>query len=756
MKNGYLVNTLLACGVAAAGLGTSLSAMAQQESLALEETIVTARKRTEDLQDVPVSVTALTDQLNLTTVRDLADTQAFVPNLLIDTTPGNQGASISIRGISFQETDKSLDPPNGVILDGVYIGTSAGTLLNNFDIERIEVLRGPQGTLFGKNTIGGAINVIRTAPTKEWGAKLRVAAGDYGQQEVQGLANIPLTEKGGLKLYGSKVESDGYIDNNLIHEDLGGADYQQIGATLAFDITEDFDASLTYEHVDDNSDLGAWANFNKYSDFTCLTSIGGLPEAGIPAADTPFGSGCMELDPNSDKDHNSVNAPNTPSNNFDNANLTMNWKLGEWDITAITGYLDRDEDLRLEYDASYNEFLYVLAQNKYEQFSQEIRTNGDLTDDIHLTAGLYYWDSNYHQFQESYDMWYYFGFNETMNPAFIPGAISQTLRGKGDNEAYAVFASIDWSLTERLQLDLGGRYTWEEKTFTGRTGAYNYNPGGIPIIPEGPTQHFNDNWTEFSPRAALQYTLSDEAMVFGSYSNGFKSGGFFARTQDIDGLQSYDPEYVDTYEIGVKSQMWDNRLRLNATAFYTEYSDKQEDVIQADASGAVGTVVLNASDVEISGLEIELTTVLTEHLTTFANFGYIDSEYANFEADLIGDGVVTDNSDLKLRNTPEFTVQLGGTWTQPLSFGELSVNYNYYWRDDYQTIFQNDPLGHVDAAGFHNASVDLAFLEHYRVSVYGRNLSDERYARVILIPPVSSFGQWNEPLNYGVELIMEF
>ena len=229
-----------------------------------------------------------------------------------------------------------------------------------------------------------------------------------------------------------------------------------------------------------------------------------------------------------------------------------------------------------------------------------------------------------------------------------------------------------------------------------------------------------------------------------------------ARTQYIDGLQSYDPEYVDTWELGFKSEFWDNRMRLNATAFYSDYTDKQEDIIVPDPTGAVGTVVANASEVEIMGVEIELTAALTDKLRVFANYGYLDSEYTEFDADINGDGVITDNSGLILRNTPENTVQIGGTWAQPLSFGELAVNYNYYWRDEYQTIFQNDPLGHVDSAGFHNASIDLFFLDHYRISAYGRNLSDERYARVILIPPVSNFGQWNEPRNYGVEFSLEF
>ena len=731
-------------------------AIAQEESFALEEVIVTARKREESLQDVPVTVTALSEQLDKSTLRNLAQTQEYVPNLLIDTTPGNQGAAISIRGISFQETDKSLDPPNGVILDGVYLGSTAGALLNNFDIDRIEVLRGPQGTLFGKNTIGGAINVIRSAPTKEWGTKIRLSAGDFGREEIQALVNMPLTDSGGLKVYASKLESDGYIENDLINEDMGGTDYQQVGATVAFAVTDTFDLSFTWERVDDDSDLGAWGNYNKFSDFTCLTSIGGVPEAGIPAADTFFGSGCKELDPYSDEDHSSMNDSNTPDNTYDYANLTMDWLIGDWRLTSITGYMDRDEELRLEYDASHNEFLTVLAENEYSQLSQELRINGNLNDNINLTAGLYYWESDYDQFQESFDMWYYFGFNESMDPAFGPGTVSQDLAGEGDTEAWAVFASIDWTLTENLLLNLGGRYTYEEKSFTGQSGNYWFLPADVAIIPQGPTVTYEDDWSEFSPRVALQYSLSDDAMIFGSFSSGFRSGGYFARTQDIYGLTSYDPEYVDTWELGVKSEFWDNRVRLNATAFYSDYTDKQEDVIVPDSTGAVGTVVRNASEVEIMGLEVELTAALTERLTVFLNYGYLDSEYTEFDADINGDGIVTDNSGLTLRNTPENTVQAGATWAQSLSFGELALNYNYYWRDEYQTIFQNDPFGEVESAGFHSASVDLFFLDHYRVSVYGRNLSDERYSRVILIPPVSNFGQWNEPRNYGVEFTLEF
>jgi iron complex outermembrane receptor protein len=730
-----------------------MSALAQEETLALEEVIVTARKREESLQDLAVSVTAITGQLDRASMQTLQDVQNFVPNVVIDQTPANNGATIAIRGISFQETDKSLDPPVGVILDGVYLGVAAGQLLNNFDMERIEVLRGPQGTLFGKNTIAGAVNIIRTAPTKEWGIKAKLGAGDWDKREVQAVINTPLSQRGGLKIYGNSIEHDGYIENNIIGDDIGDVDYEQIGATIAFDFTDNFDLSFTAERINDDSELGAFANFNTTGELTCLST---LDIEGVPSASAPPGTGCMEFDDESDEDHSSQNEPNYNEVTNDYYNLTMNWMLGDWRLTSITGYVDREEEFRLEYDASRVEFLYIDAAHDYEQTSQEFRINGNLGDSVNLTAGLYYWESEAYQFQESYDMWYFFGLGFGPEGGLNPGDVSQDLESVVDNEAYALFASIDWSLGEKWLLNLGGRYTYEEKTFTGGTGAFNYVPGGFPLVPSGPVRKLEDDWNEFSPRVALQYYPNDDMMFFGSFSSGFKSGGFFARTQDIAGLNSYDPEYVDTWELGMKSEWWNNRARFNATLFYSDYTDKQEDVIVPASDGSVGTIVTNASDVEMYGAELEFTALLTDKLSMYANLGLLESEYTEFDADINGDGIITDNSGLELRNAPETTFGIGADWVQPIGNSELGLHYNYYWRDEYQTIFQNNPLGEVDAAGFHNASIEYNFLDHYKVSLYGRNLTDERYARVILITPVSNFGQYNAPRHYGVEFTLNF
>ena len=407
------------------------------------------------MQDVPISVTALSEQLDRSTVRSLQDVSNYVPNVSIDRIGSNNGVSISIRGISFQDTDKSLDPPAGVILDGVYMGVIAGGILSNFDMQRIEVLRGPQGTLFGKNTTAGALNIIRTAPTREWGAKVKLGAASWDRVEVQGVVNMPVTDNGGLKLYAHMDQHDGYIKNNYIGDDIGEVDYAQLGGTFSFNLTDNFDLSLTAERIEDDSDVGAYSNFNQGTDLPCLISLGIIPDP----SGAPFGSGCQELDGQSGEDNSSVNEPNWSEVTNDYYNLTMNWALGDWLVTSITGYIDREEEFRGEYDASQVEFLYILAEQEYEQFSQEIRANGDIGDNINLTAGVYYWDSEFDQFQESFDMWYYFGIGFGPEGGLWPGAVSQPLDGTGENTAYAIFASMDWQLTDSLMLNLGGRFT---------------------------------------------------------------------------------------------------------------------------------------------------------------------------------------------------------------------------------------------------------------------------------------------------------
>ncbi|MCB1687517.1 MAG: TonB-dependent receptor [Halioglobus sp.] len=755
-----------------AGSGTYplVAAHAQEKTLALEEIIVTARKREESVQDVPVSVTALSAaELRRSSIRDLRDVTAYVPNLLVDKVTALQGgAAIAIRGVSYQEIDKSLDPGIGVLLDDVYLGTNAGQILENFDLERLEVLRGPQGTLFGKNTIGGALAIFRTAPTKELGGKVQGTLGDFGRQDVRGLLNLPMTENGGVKLWASKLHSDGYIENTTINDDVGSQRYENAGATVAYDFTDDFALAFTYERTQDKSDVGAWANDNKYLNEVPYDS----PDAPAPAdlagllpwvtPGTPYtGSrvGFRDFDPGSDDNHVSQNGRNTGNSNVDYVNLTLNYTLGDWYLTSISGYIDRNENSRLEYDANSIPFLDVESDTDYSQYSQEFRVNGEIGD-VELTSGLYYWYSDYDTHSVTNDLF------EWLN-GFPDGSVG-TISQHGKTESYAAFTSADWSVTEKITLSAGVRYTWEEKTMK-PVGQAFYLPNGTQIDASGnPTNvppvalEADKDWDKWSPRLGAQYQFTDDMMAYASFSQGFKSGGFFGRiTLATPGsLRSFEPEEVDTYEIGLKSTWWQDRLRVNAAIFTSDYSDKQEEILVADAGGNVDTVVANASSATMEGAELEVSALVYEGLTVFVQGGYLNAEYDEFRNDIPGlppGTLPADASVLEMRNAPKYTFGTGLNYVHSL-FGHSQMSYDvvYNWRDDYVTIFNNDPLGEVDSAGFWNANIDYTYKEMLTVSVYGRNLGDERYNRTVTIPPIATFSQWNEPRNYGVMVTYDF
>ncbi|MEZ5502287.1 MAG: TonB-dependent receptor [Halioglobus sp.] len=508
--------------ILASGGAMPVTAQAKKNALQLEEIIVTARKREESVQDVPVAVTALSEvELQRSSIRDLRDITPYVPNLLVDKVTALQGgAAIAIRGVSYQEIDKSLDPGIGVLLDDVYLGTNAGQILENFDLERLEVLRGPQGTLFGKNTIGGAIAVFRTTPTREFGGKVQATAGDYGRQDIRGLLNLPMTDNGGVKLWAAKLKSDGYIRNTTFGDDVGGQNYEDAGATIAYDINTDFNLSFTYERTQDKSDVGAWADFNKYFDeFPYPTEDAPADLAGLlPLAAGLGNTGFRQFDTGSDENHNSQNGRNDGDTNQDYYNLTLRYTMGDWLMTSITGYINRNEYARLEYDANHFEFLTVESNTDYEQFSQEIRFTGNIGD-VALTNGLYYWDSNYDTHSATYDLFEWL--------AGLPDGSYGTISQHGKTESYAAFSSADWAVTEKITLSAGLRYTYEEKTLE-PVGQQFYLADGTPLQPPVSAVHVSADWDKWSPRVDAQYNFTENLMAYASYSGGFQKWRLFS------------------------------------------------------------------------------------------------------------------------------------------------------------------------------------------------------------------------------------
>ena len=766
MSKPRTVRNVLASACSAALVSTMVSTVsyAQESSFALEEVLVTARKRTESIQDFPVSVTSISKELKEASIRRLDDLQSFTPNVYIRTTSGIPGgAAISIRGVSYQETDKTLDPSIGVIMDGLYLGTSSGALLNNFDTQRVEVLRGPQGTLFGKNTTGGVVNVIRGDVTMAWGGDASVTLGDDGREDIKGVLNVPLIdEKLGVKLFANQIKSDGWVKNTTINEDVFGDDKKTYGFAAQWRPSENFDIKLHYEHNEDETDTGANVNASQPGqDLDC--NLEGLL--------WPIGCEGNPGNKNkNDKDHTSTNDRNSNDSEYDTVILTMNWDFGPFLLTSITGNRDMDEQYRFEFDGGTQTFLNFDYVNEWEQFSQELRLTSNFSETFEFVGGLYYWDVDYLQ------DWYVYELLWTLDRigGIVPGVpggagfTEDTVSRNGqsqDTESYAAFAQGDWLISDKWTITAGIRYTYEEKDFTGGDGIV-YTPAPGDPAQNFPTRDFKDDWSETTGKLGFRYTMNDDIMLFGSWSEGFKSGGFFGRQANFDLDPTYEPEYVTNWELGMKSEWLDGRMTFNPTVFFNDYEDKQEDVLIPIDFTNVATAIRNAGTLEIFGVELELQFQVTQAWNIRMSYGYLDAEYDEYEADLNGDQIITDNTDITPRNTPENTFGFNTTYTLPIGPGELVGFASYRWRDEIEVLaFRdptpgskgNDPLGHLDS--IENLDLTVSYIWNdgrYRLTGYGRNVTDERERVVSRIPDLTSWASWNQGANYGVEFAVSF
>ncbi|MBT3897137.1 TonB-dependent receptor [Pseudomonadales bacterium] len=733
---GGLIGGLLgALPYVALTLGSAAVSTTVSADSVLEEVIVTARKRSESIQDVPVSVTAIGQELKESSVRRLEDIQNFAPNLYIRRTPGiASGAAISIRGVSASESDKSFDPAIGVVMDGMFLGTSSGVLLQNFDIKRIEVLRGPQGTLFGKNTTGGLINVIRGDVTMEFGADIDLTAGQNGRQDIKAVVNLPvIDDKLGVKLFAANIQSDGFVWNSTLDEDVGGDDIQNYGFTALWNATDTFNLKFHYEKFKDQSDQGAYTNVNQAGELTCV--FGGCQST---SADGP--------------DQNSANGRNDSDNEYDTFIATANLDLESFLLTYIGSSRDMDENNMQHFDGAPVDLLRMRFFNDWKQTSHELRMTSQFSDRVEFVAGVYHWDVDYVQRWDVGDL-----HHQLSNIGVIPVPLSPTvLSSNGQSQestSKAVFFSGDLHLNDQWTVTAGLRWTEETKDFIGGNGGAFYDPAlGEPIPGLVDPQPFNGKWSEVTPKIGFQYQHDEDIMVFGSYSEGFKSGGFFGRQANFDINPTYEPEYVESFEVGMKSTLLDGRMIFNPTVFLSQYKDKQESILIPINLSNVATVVRNAAVLDMWGVELEAQYQITDAWYLRATYGYINAEFDSYLADINGDQTITDNSDLRTRNTPENTFGLTTTYTIPVGNGDLKALLSYRWRDEVEMIANNDALGHLDSLDDLSATLTYSWDdERYRVTAFGRNMTDQREQKVGRIGGLTSRGWWNEGATYGVE-----
>lgn len=732
----------IAVGLAStAGLMTSVQATAQD--FTLEEVIVTATKRAESIQDVAVSVSAIGVELKQATVRRLDDLQTYAPNLYITRAPGiASGANITIRGVGTLDTDKSLDPAIGVMMDGMFLGTASGVLMQNFDIERVEVLRGPQGTLFGKNTTGGLINIIRGEVTMEWGGDISVAFDEHGREDVKAVVNVPLMEDTlGVKLFAAQIKNDGFVRNTTLNQDVGGDDVQNYGFAMKWAPSDNFDLKFHYERTNDESDQGAYVNENLATDLTCAL---------------PFTASCQSTSTDG-PDQNSANGTNFSDNVYNTFILTANWEFDNFLLTYIGSSRDMDEANNQHFDGAPADLLSMNFFNDWDQSSHELRFTSDFDGPIQVVGGLYSFNVDYEQRWDVAHLHYALSLIGAVPIPLTPTTLSSNGQLQ-ETDSIAAYISADWSINDQWTMTLGGRYTEEEKDFIGGNGGSFYDPAAGDPIP-GLLNPFtaNNKWTEFTPSFALRYQPTDDIMVWGSYSEGFKSGGFFGRQANFDLDASFEPEYVENFEIGVKTTLMGGRLTLNPTVFFSDYKDKQESILIPVDLSNVATVVRNASTEEIFGIEVDMQFQVTQNFSLRANYGYIDASYDNYFADLNGDQVITDNSDLTPRNTPENTLGLSATWSGEVGAGRATGVVSYRYRDEVEGQADNNPLGHRDSIDDLSIMASYSWGEdRYTVSVYGKNITDERELGRALIAPLATRGWWSEPRSFGAEFAVAF
>ena len=737
--------TPIALAVLAAASMVPVATPVFAQDFALEEVVVTARKRTESLQDVGFSVSALSQsQIDGQFARDITDLANISPNIVIDDTAQGPGgvAAIFIRGIGVADVEKNFDPAVGVVVDGMFIGSNAGSLLRSIDIASMEVLRGPQGTLFGRNTIGGIINITRTKPTGEVGGKFRAGYEEYDTYYADGIFNFGVGEDLAIKLTGAvRDQQEGYYQNDAIGRDVGRNDYQSYGLNALWTPTDDLEIEYTGQFEETDQDTPPLLNTAQPRHLFCSAYGYCSPsENSTITGDRrkTANVGYIPPDPNG-----AAFAASTPDQareaemaatfDADTHILEVGWQATDaLRLDYVYGSYESDETIISNWDGTPT-FLYGTTRPAtYEQSTHEFRASWDNGGAINAVAGVYLWDSEYEIGLRSW-----VGF-------VTPGVILDLLQNsRQESESQAIFADIDWAISDKLTLNIGGRYNEDEK--------WTYQDGLVNATA-------NESWNEFTPRASLRYQMTEGLMTYATYSSGFRAGGFNGRVNSIEeATQPYNPETVDNFELGFKSESDDRRVRINGSVFYMQYDDKQEELqLPSDTGTGQKTVVVNASEAVIWGVELEAQAVIGEALTVRANIGYLDTEYDSFQyTDAVTGGTV-DLSYLEFRRAPDFTGTVDATYEWDTSTGRVWVRGAYHFLGEHHVNVTNSPELENDAQHLLDASVNWE-MDNVRVSVFGRNLSDEDgYTHGYDVAGLWSYAAVRAPRTIGAEIVYNF
>ena len=710
----------------------------------LEEIVVTARRREESLQEVPTSVAVISSEEILARGEANFDVIGqIVPNVHFESAGGTSGIEspvVFVRGMGQADFIIVEDPAVGLYLDGVFMGRMVGQASDLVDVERIEVLRGPQGTLFGRNTIGGAINIVSKKPDDELGASIRLGAGEDGLLEARGTVNVPLNDQWGARLSAFGREMDGYVDA-LQYDgyELGSEDVWGTRLMVSGSVGEQLSVDFSIDYSRDESTPGALVPLNGVGVWDGEQKEG----PGQPGAFGNFWNVFYSGDPGSCTSpagqasnracYGSVwNAERYASNSvftdFEGdqieadqdikiwgTNLTLGMDFEAVSVKSITSY--REFDIFLFNDLDFSpHIVFANSHPEYsqEQFSQELQLTGTGMDGrLSYVVGAYY-------FKED-------GLEDIYNQIAHVPAISggppanffQNLARQIDNESWALYGQVTFDITEALHLTVGTRYTESEKDFemiTERVTGTTVQPGLLKT-------------EENTPMASLSYDLNANSMVYFTYSEGYRDGGFPARFTGVVPvpLPNYEPEFVENFEVGYKTTLLDGRLRANVAAFRMDYTDMQISATSLLPGVGDNTTKFNLGDANYQGFEIELTALITDDFMLGINVGHLDDEIDSLVGGgLISSGVlITEEHDLPF--SPSWTLSITAAYDFKLPNGAvLTLRSDYSTKDDYYTRTENTVEAFTDDYEILNASLTYRSPdEKWSLGLRARNLTDE-------------------------------
>ncbi len=721
LRASICVGTSLALCLTAQAAYAQGASVAEDAPYVLEEITVTARKRVESMQDVPAAISALSagelERRFDSDVRDFADSS---PNIVIDDTQQGPGgvAAIYIRGIGVADVEKSVDPAVGVVFDDVYIGQSSGSLLKAIDIDRVEVLRGPQGTLFGRNATGGVINLSRSRPTFETTGKARMTYGRFDTWKIEAVASTGLSEKVAVKLSAAYEKSDGYFRNTFYDKPGQRSEFFAVSGAMLFEPTDRFSLLLSYDHQETDQDPPQLLAVNRPTDLFCTayaqcSSSPGKPTSGgryVSVADGP-------LDKNA-------------SFKLDMAIGKATYDLGsDLQIDYILGWLKTKETITQDFDTAPLTLYHTDRPARWRQTTNELRLTKGGDGPLSFVLGAYLWDSRY-----TINLKNYIGF---AGAPLLTSAqdVTQT------NKSYAGYGELDYDLTDRLTLTVGARYTHDKKSSLVNDGTifiYGTTEEANPIVTIEPSlaggqivmaRPVKKSWSKFTPRVSLKYDLTSDVMAYILWSRGYRGGGFNGRPSTIGAATNpYNPETLDNYEIGFKSELAGGRVRLNGAAFLMKYKDMQQDLDVPAPGTSTGREnrTINAASADFKGFELDLTAQLTENLRVNGNLGYLDTKYKKFFGDIYSTGTPVDATFLKIRRAPKWTWNLGATYETEISSNASAwITGDVHYLGAHEITFLNNPNLRNKGQYMVDASVNVRF-NKTTLSVFGKNLANEK------------------------------